>query len=218
MIKNYLDQFWQLQSRALSCLNNIVLCFPLDSLGDIAGVYKLLFSICVQAFSGDIVGIVPPKYLPEIQNLITTILYSILRKANTIVPETWQVEILFKLLSHNDPEIRTNGVGLLGCIAKTTISPHIIHDIGVALLKALEDPSGWVSTEAVDVIFSVFDDYFDEIVVNLNMLEKLQQYNIHITQKMKEGKGTINELLYDRLDEASTNIPPFIQYKKSQKK
>jgi len=65
---------------------------------------------------------------------------------------------------------------------------------------------------------SVFVDYFDEIVVNLNMLEKLQQYNIHITQKMKEGKGTINELLYDRLDEASTNIPPFIQYKKSQKK
>jgi len=164
------------------------------------------------------VGIVPPKYLPEIQNLNTTILYSILRKAKTIVPETWQVEVLFKLLSHNDPEIRTNVVGLLGCISKTPIVSHIIQDVGVALLKALEDPSGWVSTEAVDVIFSVFDDHFDEIVVNLNMLEKLQQYNVHITQKMKEGKGTINELLYDRLDEARINIPPFIQYKKSQKK
>jgi len=217
-MKNYLDQFISIQSRALSCLNNIVLCFPVQALGDLSGLFKVMFDLCRQAFVPELVSYIPPISLVEIQNLITTILYSILRKSNTIVLEMWQVEAIFKLLTHTDEEIRTNGVGLLGCIAKTSIAPNVIHDIGVALLKALEDPSGWVSTEAVDVIFAVFDDYYDEVVINLKMLEKLQQYNVYITQKMKEGKGKIDELLTDRLDEAMLNIPQFIEYKLSQKK
>jgi len=218
MIKNYLDQFSGIQSRALSCLNNIVLCFPVQALGDLVGLCKVMFDLCRQAFSSDIVYHFPPVSLVEIQNLITTILYSILRKSNDIVLEMWQVEAIFKLLTHTNEEIRTNGVGLLGCIAKSAIAPQVIQDIGVALLKALEDPSGWVSTEAVDIIFAVFDDYYDEIVTNLKMLEKLQQYYHFITQKMKEDKGKMDALLVDRLDEAMLNIPQFIEYKQSQKK
>jgi len=217
MVKSYLDRFSLEQSRALSCLNNILLCFPVQALGDITGLWTAMFGLCGQAFTVTPNLPISTTSLSEIQTLVTTILYSILRKSNTVVPEIWQVETLFKLLSHDDQEIRTNIIGLLGCIAKTPLAPTFIFEIGVALMKGLEDPSGWVVTEALDVIFSVFDDNFDETVAKLQILEKVKQSELYLVQKIKEAKG-VDELLLDRLDEARINIPQFLEYKKKSKK
>ena len=85
-------------------------------------------------------------------------------------------------------------------------------------MKGLSDNSGWVIVEALDVVFSVFDDNFPETVEKVKLLPTLQTFLPFLARKLKDGQGQIDPELYEKLDEALVNIEPFLQYKKQQQK
>lgn len=53
------------------------------------------------------------------------------------------------------------------------------------VLQGLEDKSGWVIAEACEVIFTLFDDKFPDVVKSLGMLEKLARFGNYLSQKVE---------------------------------
>jgi len=220
MIKSYLDHFWQVQTRALSCLNNILLTYPVQDLGDLSGLWKLVIDLSVQSFTAnsDYHSYCSVKVANDLQNLTTSILYSILKKNSDIVIEPVQVSWLLERFQSEDELIRVNIVGTLGLLCKTSIgSIDLIVDSVTSLIsKSLEDSSLWVITESLDIIFGVYDDLFNDMFMKYQFREKLPKIKIFLEKKMKEG--LTEELLQDRVIEAIENIPQFLKYKKNQNK
>eukprot|EP01124_Arcella_intermedia_P002176 TRINITY_DN1119_c0_g1_i1.p1 TRINITY_DN1119_c0_g1~~TRINITY_DN1119_c0_g1_i1.p1 ORF type:complete len:605 (+),score=157.63 TRINITY_DN1119_c0_g1_i1:217-1815(+) len=215
MMKTQLDNFWRLQSRALSCLNNILLSFPQNALGDISGLWKVMFTICAQSFQLPMDNsIISFEAATEIQTILTSILHTLLRKYNSLVLDPNEIQSLFKLITHTNEEIRTNGFEIVGCIAKSPQGKNLIQDIAVILLKGLEDNSVWASTAAADVIFSVFDDYYFDVFMQYNFPQHLKNYSQKLSTGLKQllASGKKEELLLDRMDEIILNIPQFLQY------
>eukprot|EP01126_Amoeba_proteus_P055161 TRINITY_DN6829_c0_g3_i7.p1 TRINITY_DN6829_c0_g3~~TRINITY_DN6829_c0_g3_i7.p1 ORF type:complete len:108 (+),score=27.87 TRINITY_DN6829_c0_g3_i7:133-456(+) len=107
---------------------------------------------------------------------------------------------------------------MLGCIAKTSIGSLLSKELGATVINALKDSSGWVAAEACDIIFSVFDDNFDDIVESLNMLPALRDFGINLEKQIQTAEIKSDKALYFKLDEVLTNIVPFLEYKTQQKK
>jgi len=208
-LQDLFPNFDVVQATGLSCLNNILIGMPIEVLGDPQHLYNGLFQWCGQAFSSGWVS------TDEIKSLTISCLCSLIRRTN-FTPEGWQVEAAFKLASYPLEQVRTHALGMLGCFAKSSIGPQISLELGNLLLKSLSDPSGWVISEAMDTIFAVFDDRFEDVVVKLNMLQKVKEFGVFLASKINELAVIEDSLLHSKLDEILTNIDPFLEYKRQQ--
>jgi hypothetical protein len=63
--------------------------------------------------------------------------------------------------------------------------PNSPKDVGAVVMKGLEDKSGWVIAESCEVIFSVFDDNFEDVVQHLKMLPRLQQFHHYLASNVQ---------------------------------
>jgi len=198
-------------------MNNLVLTFPESELGDLAGLWKAVFELSVTSFSivSQYSDYCSPKIVNDIQNITTAILYSILKKTTEIVIEEAHITWLLKALETNDEQIRANLIGIVGLLLKSPAGTAIVEPVTAAILRALDDPSLWVITEALDIIFCVFDDLYNEIFIKYNFANKLQQMKTFLQKKLKEG--VTEEILQDRINEGIENIPEFLKYKKKPK-
>jgi len=188
MIKSYLDLFWQVQSRSLSCLNNIVLSYPSTELGDLDGLWKIVIELTHKSFNVtvDYKEYCSAKIAGDLQNLTTSILYSILKKSNNITATEAHVSWLLEKLQTEDEHIRVNIIGTLGLLCKTPIGPVIVDRVTASIVKSLEDPSLWVITESLDIIFSVYDDLFDDMFKKISVCKVIKS-----NQSFSERKDPI---------------------------
>jgi len=205
-LASYLRLFTVLQGRALSCLSNIICALPVEGLGNTSDLWGLLFTLCAQAFNNNACE-------EALQATLTTTMYSFLRQT-CLQPSNEEVSALFELTRHPAESIRVDAIGMLGCVAKTPLGPQISHDLGIAITKAWEDPSGWVIAEACDVLFSVFDDNFNDVTQQLNLLGRLENLGGHVGSKLSMLDK--ENLLFSKLDEILDNIHPFLDYKRQQ--
>eukprot|EP01125_Pyxidicula_operculata_P008560 TRINITY_DN2866_c0_g1_i1.p1 TRINITY_DN2866_c0_g1~~TRINITY_DN2866_c0_g1_i1.p1 ORF type:complete len:593 (+),score=118.62 TRINITY_DN2866_c0_g1_i1:3-1781(+) len=211
IIQKLFDSLDVLQTRSLGCINNILLSFPNEALGDTSSLWTNMFQLCGQAFDRS-------STETDIQVTLTAILYSIIRKNHSVKIEEWQATAAHKLTCHPSEHIRSNTIGVFGYMVKTTIGQHVVKEVAQTLLKSLDDPSGWVITEALDLIYALFDDYYQEVYDELNFQQKLKDFLPRIKNQLKEAQGQVSELLYERLEEAVINIPAFLEYKRKQRK
>ena len=68
--------------------------------------------------------------------------------------------------------------------------------LGVALDDAMSSSSsslGWAAAEACDVLFSVFDDYYSDVLAEYKLLEKLEQFG-----RFLEGKVNRKRVSYTK--------------------
>lgn len=77
-----------------------------------------------------------------------------------------------------------NWTSLCECASQSDHS-SLQQDLGRVVLKGLEDSSGWVILEACEVIFTVFDDRFDDVVKSLKMLHRLAEFGNYLQHKVK---------------------------------
>eukprot|EP01127_Copromyxa_protea_P005328 TRINITY_DN15271_c0_g1_i1.p1 TRINITY_DN15271_c0_g1~~TRINITY_DN15271_c0_g1_i1.p1 ORF type:complete len:596 (-),score=127.26 TRINITY_DN15271_c0_g1_i1:25-1812(-) len=204
----YERQLRVVQGRALSCLGNIIYALPSDGLGNIGNLWNLLFSIC-QTSASD------PSRENAILVILTSTMFSFLRET-LLEPTQEQTIAIFSLLAHPEEQVRANALGMAGCIARTNSGPAISLELGKAVLKGLEDPSGWVIVEACEVLFSVFDDNFNDVVKSLNLLGKLKEFGAYLQQKMPALSNDQEPELQGKLEEILENINPFLEYKRQQ--
>jgi len=167
-LQDVFSNFPVLQYTAFSCLNNIVLGMPIECLGDAAHLYNGLWMWCGEAFSSErVVG-------DDIKPLTVSCIRSLVQKIN-ITPEAWHVEAIFKLAAHGIDSVRVHALSILARNALSPIGPQISFELGSLLIRSLSDKSGWVIAEAMDVIFAVFDDRFDDVIEKIGMLQKNQR-------------------------------------------
>lgn len=203
---SYLNLLKRVNSVAIACLGNIVLSLPEEALCNVQVLWNFLFVLLIAAFE------LPDVTLDSQRNIAST-MFSLVRRTK-IIPDEKQVELISKLFSHTDPELRVYSVGILGKFALATMSPQIATLLAEIILKGLNDESGLVIVESIDTIFSVFDDQFDEVTKSHNILQMLDQFAAYLKNKIQSVDQASNPLLFDKLNEVLINIPEFLKYKK----
>jgi len=172
-----------------------------------------LFVWCGQAFSSENV------VSDDTKVLVLSCLRAVVQKSRTLKPESWQVEAAFKLATHPNEQVRVHSVGMLGFFAKMPhVGPTISLELGSLIVSLLSDASGWVIAEAFDVIFLVFDDLYDDVIVKVNLLQKMKEFEDFLKTKMRDPAVKADQLLFTKLDEVLANIDPFLEYKRQQQR
>jgi len=196
-----------IQLCAISCIGNILLTFNITSIGNINEVWTFLCTLCAEAINcsafDTIIGTT---------NAMWTILRNSPSLGQIITPQ--QVESIVFLIN-NSPidEIRTNCVGILGPVA---IQPQFATQaviFGKLFIERLSDSSHSVLAEALNCIFDVFADNFQEVFDSLQMLSILQSFKPHFINRLRTEKKLMDRNILERLDEAKINLNRFLKYK-----
>lgn len=171
--------FLSVQSRALSCLSNIILGFPVSSLGDTNGLNVALLQICEKAFAG--VGD------DELQECALFALHSLWTVANSqINAQADHLRFVAGLCRHSSPQVRAAAIGTLSKMGLTQIGRSLMGDLAPRFVEGLEDESLWVVVESLNSVFELFDDHHDDIVANLSIPKRLEQLIPFLEQKISQ--------------------------------
>ncbi len=75
-------------------------------------------------------------------------------------------------------ETRANAIGMLGALGTMPQYSSIIKNLGMLFLDTLNERplSGWIVAESLNSIFDVFADLYNDVVAELQILQRLQQF------------------------------------------
>eukprot|EP00040_Diaphanoeca_grandis_P026951 m.152124 g.152124 ORF g.152124 m.152124 type:complete len:648 (+) comp30793_c2_seq1:211-2154(+) len=215
-----LSEFTTVQSRCFGCLSNMFGSMDFGLLGAdvVAMTWTGLMELCAR----------PPLGTDdEFAEALTGCVWALLRAATdktstlqitTVSPQHVKALVVGAKAYPSNEELRVNIVGALGCLGQVALTqPETMHAVGVLLLQALEEPSGWVIAEALNGIFDVFDEpECNAVYTSLQMHAKLTATTNGLKQHIKEARRRGDADLTGRLSEAKLNLTRFIKYKAAQ--
>ncbi|XP_052737736.1 HEAT repeat-containing protein 3 isoform X2 [Bicyclus anynana] len=217
-----------LQTRALLCINNILLNLPIENLGGVSGVYK------IWAAAGKLVF----KQNSENLNLLesaTAVMRAALDKIKLKSNEKGNESNLFSELALSDielmltgirdcqePEIRSNLIRMIGILALLLVSnlnetsSNVICTITDFILdQAHKENEVWVLAEAVDTLVDLYsEDETDLLAAKVKLVDKLAVLAPILKNKARQQKKLPKEYKV-LVTTANSNLPRFIKYKKA---
>lgn len=229
--------FHDVQARALSCLNNMLLVLPLPADKQQAeGLWELLVKLCVEAGQ----PLPPPLGTDanmETLELVTASMWTLLRKSTQhgfpLSPHTNVVEGMVQLAAGCPSFVaRANALGCLGIMGQhpqlVDLAPKVaavlVHSVGTSLMAeqtAATTPGeswstvhGAVVAEGLNSLFDMFsEEDKDHIFAQLALLPKLRSFSPLLRNKIRQESRALDRDLLERLRETKLNLDRFIQYK-----
>ncbi|CAH0727325.1 unnamed protein product, partial [Brenthis ino] len=216
-----------LQTKALLCINNLLLSLPLENLGGINGVYKIWVEAGKMAF----------KQNSENLNLLeaaTSAMRAGLDKIKLKINENLSETNLFHELALSDieimltgirecqvAEIRSNLIRMIGSLALLLVSKlndtttNVICTITEFILdQAHKENEVWVLAEAIDTLVDLYaEDDTDVLAVRVKLMDKLKILAPILKNKARQQNKLPKEYRV-LVNTATSNLPRFIKYKK----
>lgn len=95
---------------------------------------------------------------------------------------------LAKMTELNE-ETRANAIGMLAVLGTMPQYSSIIKNLGMLFLDTLNERplSGWIVAESLNAIFDVFADLYNDVVAELQILQRLQQF-LPVLKNMVSGQ------------------------------
>lgn len=205
-----LNKMKSLRVSSLLCLQNLCNSISTEDLGGPNAVYAVWLELGQQVFQGpqDIFLLEPSTSLmrASLEHLIKS-------------PQ------LFAQMSENDLELMLNGVnkctmaeiranwlrmlGTLGCL----LSEHLVKLIISFILDTCsKEQDVWTLSEAIDALMDMFSDNdWNQIVVELNFLDRITALEKVFKSKIRQQKRELNER-YPAVLTVRTNLSRFIKY------
>ncbi|XP_045501868.1 HEAT repeat-containing protein 3 [Colias croceus] len=221
-------KIYNLQTRALLCVNNMLSTLPINKLGGINGVYKIWVDAGKLVF----------KRNSDNVNLLesaTAVMRAALDKIklrenndaadNSLFSDLALSDIEIMLTGIKDcqvPEIRSNLIRMIGILAlllvnnlndtTTTVVCTITEFI---LEQAHKENEVWVLAEAIDTLVDLYsEDETDSIAAKVKLVEKLAILAPILKNKARQQRKLPKEYKV-LVSTASSNLPRFIKYKKA---
>ncbi|XP_003708346.1 HEAT repeat-containing protein 3 [Megachile rotundata] len=216
-----LKQMHILNCRAYLCLNNLISCLEMDTLGGIENIYRMWCNIGTVVFK-------------DANPDDTELLESATAAMRAALEKLSEAEVnVFNQLTLNDihpmlngerqckdPNIRVNLLRILGNLAtvltrnNVTESSELIKHISIFLLDTcLNESKVWVMAECMDAIMDIYaEDDSDKIASETKLIERLYGLVPLFKDKMRQQRKTLG----DNIAVVSTvknNIMRFIKYK-----
>ncbi|XP_034830522.1 HEAT repeat-containing protein 3 [Maniola hyperantus] len=217
-----------LQTRALLCINNMLLSLPIENLGGVNGVYKIWVDAGKLVF----------KQNSENLNLLesaTAVMRAALDKIKLKDNEKPTDCNLFSDLALSDieimltgirdcqeAEIRSNLIRMIGILAlllvnnlNETTSTVICTITDFILEQAHKENDVWVLAEAIDTLVDLYsEDETDLLAAKVKLVEKLSVLAPIFKNKARQQKKLPKEYKV-LVTTANSNLPRFIKYKKA---
>lgn len=214
---NLLASYTSMQVRAISALGNVLAIVQPAGLaaGFVGTLWAGLYSLGSTSTA---------SANPIFGESVTSTMFALVRRAiecpelaPQLVPTAAQLETLAKLaVSSADESTRVNLVGLMAGIGQLPLQAAALPGIGTVLVHAITaEQSPWVLSEALNGIFDCFaEPETNEVVAKLGMIKHLQVLAPKIAAALKSG--ALDAHVAGRLEEASLNLGPFLEYKEPQ--
>eukprot|EP01100_Stratorugosa_tubuloviscum_P004228 TRINITY_DN204_c5_g1_i1.p1 TRINITY_DN204_c5_g1~~TRINITY_DN204_c5_g1_i1.p1 ORF type:complete len:625 (-),score=267.97 TRINITY_DN204_c5_g1_i1:3-1877(-) len=205
------DRINLLQSRALSCMNNLLIALPSQSIPLVSIYFNSFSQLCGQAIQ---------KGLNDILQSATALMWTLLRNAKsslTLNEDHIKAILHLTATSIYCEDIRSGAAAMLGIIGKMECAINYLPSIASILLQLLNENSALIIAEALNSIFDLFaENEYNELVKSSNMLNILKAFLPTLKQKVKTEKRSLEKQIWNRLDEARINLSRFLQYKNKQ--
>ncbi|CAK1540045.1 unnamed protein product [Leptosia nina] len=217
-----------LQTRALLCVNNMLMTLPIDKLGGVNGVYKIWVDAGKLVF----------KQTSDNLNLLesaTAVMRAALDKIKFRENGNTSDTSLFSDLALSDieimlmgirecqvPEIRSNLIRMIGILAlllvnslNDTTTTVICAITEFILEQAHKENEVWVLAEAIDTLVDLYsEDETDGIAAKVKLVDKLAILAPILKNKARQQRKLPKEYKV-LVSTASSNLPRFIKYKKA---
>ncbi|XP_045528350.1 HEAT repeat-containing protein 3 [Pieris brassicae] len=218
-----------LQTRALLCVNNILMALPIDKLGGVNSVYRIWVDAGKLVF----------KQNSDNLNLVesaTAVMRAALDKIkfrengninndSGLFSDLALTDIEIMLNGIKDcqvPEIRSNLIRMIGILALLLVNnindttTTVICTITEFLLdQAHKENEVWVLAEAIDTLVDLYsEDETDEIAAKVKLVEKLSILSPILKNKSRQQRKLPKEYKV-LVSTVSSNLPRFIKYKKA---
>ncbi|XP_062845965.1 HEAT repeat-containing protein 3 [Trichomycterus rosablanca] len=224
--KCLIKKMQRVQSRALTCLHNMLAVMDVECLGGAAGL-----QVVAQHLSSLIFSSAEVLKEEEFLEAVTSAMRSLLQiMASKNIPQCMSPEQLMRVceaaMQCDVLSVRVNALAILGItgstLAKEKGSADTLQLIGTALLNVASKDSNLVACgEALDALFDVFADgeEAERAAQNINLLGVLKTLQPAFSAKIrKEGRGRYSPDQLCVLDNVRTNLRRFIGYLESLRK
>ena len=120
-----------------------------------------------------------------------------------------------------DDDIRTNCIGIIGCLGTR---PHSLQqNMAIASLfldRLQHDDSLGVLAETLNAVFDVYsEENYDEVIAKLDMIMVLKKFSVKLASmiQLQQRNRTVDKALLEHIKEAKINLNRFIKYKLKEK-
>ncbi|OCT84298.1 hypothetical protein XELAEV_180224541mg, partial [Xenopus laevis] len=224
--KPLIPKLYTVQYRALTCLNNILSVFDMESLGGASALQELAQHLSEIVFTqSDVLN--QDEFLEAASSAVRAVLQIMASKG---IPQCMMPEQIMNLceacVQSKNTSARVNAVSILGItgsvLAKTNNTSDTLKAIGSFLLAiAANDASLVVSGGAMDALFDVFadGDESEKAAMEISLLQELRKIQpVFKTKIRKDGRDKYNMDQLCVLDNVKTNLRRFLSYLESVEK
>ncbi|XP_068117562.1 HEAT repeat-containing protein 3 [Hyperolius riggenbachi] len=218
--KPLIKKMYTVQSRALTCLHNILSALDVESLGGASALQELSQHISQLVFTQtDIPN--HDEFLEAASSAVRALLQTMASKG---IPQCMTPQQVMSFaeacVSVNNTSTRVNAVSIIGItgsvLARSENTAETLKLIGNFLLRvATNDSSLVVSGGALDALFDVFadGDEAEAAAVEIKLLQSLKKIQPAFKSKIrKEGREKYSTDQLCVLDNVRTNLRRFISY------
>ncbi|XP_038207905.1 HEAT repeat-containing protein 3 isoform X2 [Zerene cesonia] len=220
-------KLYNLQTRALLCINNMLSTLPINKLGGVNGVYKIWVDAGKLVFKQNSDNV---NLLESATAVMRAALDKIKLRENNAAESSLfsdlalsDIEIMLTGIKDCQvPEIRSNLIRMIGTLALLLINnlndttTTVICTITEFILEqAHKENEVWVLAEAIDTLVDLYsEDETDSIAANVKLVEKLASLAPILKNKARQQRKLPKEYKV-LVSTASSNLPRFIKYKKA---
>ncbi|XP_055858325.1 HEAT repeat-containing protein 3 [Episyrphus balteatus] len=205
-----LNKVKSLRVSCLLCLQNLCNSMCTEDLGGPTAIYAVWLDLGQQVFQGpqDLILLEPSTSLMRAS-------LEHLKKNSELFAQMSENDLELMLNGVNKctmPEIRANWLrmlGTLGCLLSERLVKLII---GFILDTCSKEQDVWTISEAIDALMDMFSDNdWNQIVVELNFLERMKALEKVFKSKIRQQKRELNER-YPAVLTVRTNLSRFVKY------
>jgi len=202
----------QVQLRAVTCWNNLLMSIDSTKLGNLQQLWDFLFEVALAAPN------YPTVDVKELLEAITGTCWALIRQQ-----QINESEIHLNSLKSGSKALigsettRINCIGILGILASTTKDLNVCFSITQILIENLGDASLWVVAECLNAFFDIFGEKDKNQVFNQANLFQILKERLPILEKQYKAIPKQERDLRGRIDETLINLKGFIDYKKNEK-
>eukprot|EP01064_Diplonema_japonicum_P010477 TRINITY_DN1772_c0_g1_i1.p1 TRINITY_DN1772_c0_g1~~TRINITY_DN1772_c0_g1_i1.p1 ORF type:complete len:651 (+),score=189.52 TRINITY_DN1772_c0_g1_i1:42-1955(+) len=231
------DEFSDVESAVIVLLMNLVMVMPLSMIGSPDALWKSLQSVFARdaailtRITGKGEARLEQKMLARLENLCQC-LWTVLRKDTSCQIDVSFISSLVQFVGQrrlNRKVEQSEGLVLsvLRFISEAAQkleddkgpNAEIVSLCGQLSMDCLREASLEVNVEAMIAIIDIFsDDQWDDVMKKLNMTRNIETFTTFLDNKLSILRSTnapVNDNVAPRLEMVTSNLQPFIEYKKS---
>eukprot|EP00727_Mastigamoeba_balamuthi_P005293 m51a1_g14762 hypothetical protein (655) ;mRNA; f:346118-348378 len=215
LLERHLSPLIDIETRALSCLNNMALYFPASNLGDLQAMWNHLEAVLSRAMDAE----------PEMADECSGVMWSLARRflAPSLASPAWAPGVgpwMRALLSDCD-RLPVNAAGVLGILARLPHLAESVEAIGDALVVVATSQTATLelSATAIDSLIDVFAEPPADARlwgVHMRVAQALSGLSVGFRRRVFAEKKEMDPPLWERVDEIRLNLVQFNKYKKGQ--